>query len=528
LNNVLENNPNNIDALISLSSLKLIDKEFESAQQYADKVRELDPRNNQLDVLQSRIDFEKLRYEEEQLFTILNEGREFVIDGDCESALPYYEDYLAQADPNNVILKEYGDVLFCAGRYDEALYTYDDVLSYGYMYEASLNRAKLLYAMDDSLGAVNAFEELVKEEPLEFEPRMYLGDSYAKAAFYDSARAVYDTLLTWDLDSTETALVEQRIQWLPVKGVNAILATFPNYVGLAPAFNYYSDNISFRYSNFGARLELGVAQFLAIGASYFKHNLYGNRESLLDSILSIQQESGVFFTGRREFTSFKGHIFLTITDRFRAGAGFGTLNGPVGDSTPERDLFFRYENPDNFLFGANYINTDAALILYSPYLIDTRLRASFWGLDSYWQHKSGLRLSGHFDYIQVNDNNEGNNFWARIGRHFWDYIMAGYEYWYINWGYDSPYYYSPSNFESHSLWVDANLEERDYFNLFLGVKLGYIPANDFVLLTGELRGDYDLTERLTISGRLIAGSTSRDNTTYKYFSASFSAYWTIF
>ena len=528
LNNVLAAQPNNIEAMISMSSIMLVDQDFDAAQVYADQVREIDPNNTQLDVLQSRIDFERMRFEEEQLFLILNEGREFVIDGDCESALPYYEEYMSLAEPNSLILKEYGDVLFCAERYDEALSTYDDVLYQGYMYEAALNRAKVLYALDDSLGAVLAFQELVEEEPYEFEPRLYLGDSYAKATYYDSARAVYDTLMTWDLDSTEFAMVEQRIDWLPVRGVNAILSTIPNYVGLAPSFYYYSDNISFRYSNFGGRLELGVVQFMSLGISFYKHNLYANRESLLDSILTIQQESGDFFTGRREFTSFKGHIFLTITERFRAGAGFGTLSGPAGDSTPENDLFLRYENPDVFLFGANYINSDAALILYSPYLIDTRLRASYWGLDGYWQHKSGLRLSGHFDYIQVNDNNEGNNFWFRIGRHFWDYIMAGYEYWYANWGYDSPFYYSPSNFESHSLWIDGNLEESEEFNLFLGFKIGYIPASDFVLLAGELRGDYKLLENLTLNGRLTAGSTSRDNSTYKYFSASFSAYWTIF
>jgi len=272
----------------------------------------------------------------------------------------------------------------------------------------------------------------------------------------------------------------------------------------------------------------GVVQFLSLGVSFYRHNLNANRESLLDSILTIQQEYGDFFTGSRQFTSFKGHIFLTITENFRAGAGFGTLSGPAADSTPERDLFFRYEVEDNLMFAANYINTDAALILLSPYLIDTRLRSSYWGIDGYWQHKSGLRITSHFDYIQVNDNNEGNNFWFRIGRHFWDYMMAGYEYWYTNWGYDSPFYYSPSNYESHSLWIDAQLEESDEFNLFLGFKLGYIPSSDFVILAGEIRGDYQLLENLTLNGRLAAGSTARDNSTYKYFSTNWSIYWTIF
>jgi len=528
LNNVLEKEPNNVEALISMSSLNLIDKDYDAAQEKADKVRELDPSNDQLDVLQSRIDFEKMRFEEEQLYKILNEGRELVIDGNCEEALPFYEEYMSEAEPNSLIQKEYGDVQFCAGNYEDALTQYDDVLSQGYNYDAALNRGKVLYAMGDSLAAIESFRGLVEEEPEEFEPRLYLGDSYAKATYYDSARAVYDTLLTWDLDSTETAMVQQRIEWLPVKGINAILSTFPNYVGLSPSFNYYSDNLSFRYSNFGVRMELGIAQFLAFGVSYSKHNLYANRESLLDSILTIQSENGDYFTGRRTFTSFKGHIYLTMTEKFRAGAGFGTLNGPNADSTPERDMFIRYENKDVFMIGANYLNTDAAIVLYSPYLIDTRMRASYWGIDGYYQHKSGLRLQSHFDYIQVNDGNEGNNFWIRIGKHFLDYFKAGYEYWFINWGYDSPYYYSPSNFESHSFWFEADLEDSEEFKLYLDGKMGYIPQSDFVLLQGGIRGDYNPFERLTITGRLGAGTTSRDNSTYKFFSASLSAYWTVF
>lgn len=527
LENVIEARPENIEALIALGSLMLIDRDYDQAQVYADRAKEINPNYNQIAVLQSRIDFERLRAEEERLYEILNQGRELVMDDDCVGALPYYEDYLSQAEPNNLILKEYGDVQFCAGYYEQALSTYDEVLSYGYMYEASLNRAKVLYALGDSLAAVEAFRGLVEEEPLEFEPRLYLGDSYAKAEFYDSARAVYDTLLTWDLDSTEISMVEQRLDWLPITGLNAILATFPNYVGLAPDLSFYSDNLSFRFSKYGARLELGLVQWLALGMSFYKTHLNAKASSLNDSILTIQMENGDFFTGSRTFTTFKGHVFLTLTDHFRAGTAFGTINS-TGETLNESELYITYEQKDHFRLNGYYLNTDAAVVLYSPYLIDTRLSASLLSFDGYYQHKSGLRLSTNFQYISVSDDNAGNNLELRLGRYFYEYLRAGYEYFYRNWRYDSPYYYSPANYESHSLWFDADLEKSEEFDFYLGGQFGYIPADDFILLQGRANAVYRPMDNLILSGQISVGSTSRDRSSYKFVSGQISAYWTLF
>lgn len=528
LENVLAKRPNNSEAHMALASLLVTQKDFEEAQKQADIAKKLSPKNHQNEVLQSRIDFEKLRAQEEKLYEILNEGREKVIDGDCEGALPLYEEYLSKAEPNDLITKEYGDVLFCANKYDDALTSYDEVLDNAYNYAAALNRGKVLYAMGDSLTAINAFRQLVKKEPEEFEPRLYLADSYAKASFSDSARTIYDSLLTWDIDSTEIAMVNQRIGWLPVTGINAILSTFPNYIGIAPSFTYYADNISFKYSNIGARLELGFTEFLSFGVSYHRHTLSANRESLNDSLLTRQANTGVFFTGDRKFTTFKGHVFITLSRRFKFGGGFGSINSSDGLNEIDNDFFIHYEKKDLFSIAANYMRTDAAIVLYSPYLIDTRLTARFWGLDGYYQHKSGMKLSSHFDYIRVTDGNEGNNFWVRLGKYFYDYLSSGYEYSYSNWSYDSPSYYSPNNFESHSIWLDAELEDSKEFKLNIGGKIGYIPSSSFLILNGFISGVYRPDSRLIISGRLSAGSTAQNNSSYKSFSATLSAYWTIY
>ena len=506
LENVLAQKPNNSEAHIAMASLLISEKDFEEAQKNADIAKKLSPKNHQNEVLQSRIDFEKMRAEEEKLYSILNEGREKVIEGDCAAALPFYEEYLSKAEPNDLITKEYGDALFCANQYDNALTTYEEVLANGYNYAAALNRGKVLYAMGDSLASIQAFHKLVNKEPEEFDPRLYLGDSYAKASFSDSARAVYDSLLTWDLDSTEIAMVNQRIGWLPLTGIDAILSTFPNYIGFAPSFTYYADNISFKYSNIGARMDLGITNFLSAGVSFFRHTLSANRNSLNDSLLNRQANTGVTFTGNRTFTTFKGIVTVSLSKKFRFGGGFGSLNSSDGLNETDNDFFIHYEDKHVFSIAANYMNTDAAIVLYSPYLIDTRMMAKFWGLDGYYQHASGLKLTSHFDYIKVTDGNEGNNFWVRLGKYFYDNLSAGYEYYYSIWAYDSPAYYSPLSYESHSIWIDAELENGKEIKLNLGGKIGYITSDSFLILDGFISGNYRPYSRLLISGRLEASS----------------------
>jgi len=524
LDNVLAKEPENIDALIAMGSLKLLDNDFEAAQTYADQAKELDPNNGEVIKLEQNIAFQKLRYEEEQLFKILNQGRDLVIEGDYEGAIPYYEDYLAQAEPNNLILKEYGDVLFGAGRLQEAKDVYDQVLQSGYYYEAELQRAKVAYALDDTTTAIGMFKSLVKNEPYEFEPRLYLGDSYSKAKQWEYARNQYDTLLTWDdLDSTEIEMIELRKGYLPVTGLAAIFETFPNYIGLAPQGTFYSDNLSFRFWQLGARMELGFTYWLTFGVSYFRTQMNANASSLDEDIVSTY-----YFTGDKSFTTFKGHLFLRFIDNVTIGAGFGQVNVNGFETRDESDALISFERKDTVALNFQYLNTDAAKVLYSPYLIDNRLFTTYYRIGGYLNHRTGFHFSGYFSYLTVSDGNEGNDLQLRIGRRFVPEVIAGYEYFYSNYKYDADYYYSPNNFESHSLFIDSYLEKKEHLEVKLGGKIGIVPASNFLLLSGYLNVAYKISERLNIDGRLSLGSTSRDNASYKYIQGQLSAYWTIY
>ena len=524
LNNILSADSSNIDGLIAMSSLELHDNNFDEARRLAAKAKGIDPNNDEVVKLEQNIEFQELRYQEEQLFTILNQGRELAMDRDFEGALPYYEDYLSKAEPNNLILKEYGDVLFGAGRLQEAKDVYERVLNDGYFYEAALQNAKVTYAMDDSLEAVKLFRDLVKEEPYEFEPKLYLGDSYAKADMYDSARTVYNELLERDdLDSTEISMIQQRKGWLPVTGLSAIFDTFPNYIGFAPSASFYSDDLSFRFMQAGGRLELGITYWLSGGISFSRTHMTASEASLDSATLA-----NYYFVGDNDFTTFKGHIFLRFIKNAVIGVNFGQVNVGGAETRDETEAFFNYEKKDTIKVNFQYLNTDGAMVLYSPYLIDNRLYTTYYRFDGYYNHKRGMHFSGYFSYLKNTDGNEGNDFQLRIGRKFQPDLIVGYEYFYSNYKYDVDLYYSPTNFESHALFLDSYLEDQEDLQVTMGGKIGFVPASDFLLLSAYVNASWKLSPTLSLDGRVSVGSTSRDSASYKYVSGQISAYWNIY
>lgn len=524
LNNVLKARPRDLEANIGMASLKLKEQDYEAAQAYADIAKEIDPTDDDVITLQSNIDWQLLRAEEEKLFAILEQGRTRVMDEDCAGALQYYEDYLSKAEPNVLIFKEYGDVLFCAKDYQKALETYNDVLQQGYNYDALMQRAKLYYAMGDSINAVKAFKEVVEEDPDEFEAQLYLADSYAKLGHPDSARTIYNTLLDdWTLDSTQVEMVELRKSWLPITGLAAILETFPNYIGVAPYVQYYADNISFRLFSIGSRLDLGVTNYLTFGLQFGRTNMQAKPESLDEEVISRYN-----FIGNKTFTTFKGNFTTRLAKDFNIGAGFGTTNARGILPRMEKDAYIRYEKRDTISLAVVYQHSDAALILYSPYLIDIRHYASLFRFAGYYVHHKGLKISSSFQYINITDDNEGNDFVLRLGAYTQRDLSMGYEYYFTTYKYKSDYYYSPINFESHGVWVDYDLEQKDYLRVTLSSKIGYIPYNNFIMLGGQLDFYYQPITNLLLNGRIGLSLTSRDNSSYRSFSGQITAYWTVY
>ncbi|MDQ7816154.1 MAG: tetratricopeptide repeat protein [Melioribacteraceae bacterium] len=524
LENVLRKRPNDLSALISISSLKLLDRNYEAAQWYADKAKEIDPINDDVIKLQSDIDWQRLRAEEEKLYAILEDGRRRVLDDDCPDALLYYEDYLAKAEPNVLILKEYGDVLFCAKEYEQAIGTYNEVLAQGYNYDAAMQRAKVYYAIEDTLASIREFKALAKEDSTDFEAQLYLGDSYARAAIHDSARAIYNMLLDdWELDSTQVRLVELRKGFLPVTGLRAIFENLPSFLAAAPTAQFFSDNAGFNLFTAGSRLNAGITNYFTLGVSFIRTRLKATENILDPDIISTYN-----YSGNISFNTFKVHGTLNLARDLIMGFGLGQSSARGNIFRDEKDAFIRFERKDTISLSLTYQASDAVLILYSPYLIDNRDEAKLFRLDGSYRHRNGVKVSGYFQYVIVGNNNEGNDLNLRLGKYFYKDLAIGYEYNYTNYKFKSSLYYSPNNFESHCIWIDNELERRKDLSVTLGGKIGITLHTKILVLGAYLDVKHQMSNNLLLSGQISASSTSREESSYRSFSAVFSIYWTFY
>ncbi len=525
LNEILKKRPNDFDALLAMGSLRILQQDPDGAEEFAKRAEKIKPDNDDLAELQNQIDLLRQRLEQEKLLELLNEGRQYVADSNCAEALPYYEEYLEKAQANDLIKKEYGDILFCAGDYEQALNVYDEVLQDGYWYDAALQKAKVLFRMGDSLQAVQAFKEVVENDSAEFEPRLYLGDAYIKIGEYDSALAVYDTLMTWDLDSTQLAMVKMRYDWVPVTGLKGFLKTFPASISFAPNAAFYSDNIDFLMTNFGGRLDFGALSWLSFGVGLQR--------------FALKSEYNY-----RSFALFNGGAFVRCCENLSASFLFGSLATAGYTSVPDYEINVRYKYKEKLDVGGYYISRDAGLILYSPGLINIdrdRLSVAMYRLNWHYKHDTGFMIYGYFSYLTITDGNEGNYFMLRLGKKFGDFTTGGYEYYFANFKYDMslyknpdfaetghPYYYSPQEFITHSFWADYKLEEGDDWDVLLGGKLGYAPASAFIIFEGYGKVEYRPFERLIITAQLNAGNSLREIEGYRSVSGVLSAYWTFY
>ncbi|MFA6025171.1 MAG: tetratricopeptide repeat protein, partial [Ignavibacteriaceae bacterium] len=231
LNNYLGKNPKSMEALLGLGALYLQKRDFPKSEQYTNTAYGIDSTNEAVTQLMASIEFSKMREEQERLFSVLNEGRNFYYEGKCAEALPKYEAFLSKTENANVYQKEFADVQSCAKNYSTAISIYDQLLNQNYDFDVALARANAYYYSGDSINALNEFKKLSTEQPENADVKILLGDSYAKNRMYSQAEEIYTALLDSTTDSTQITILNQRLGWLPPTGLSSFFASFPNYIG---------------------------------------------------------------------------------------------------------------------------------------------------------------------------------------------------------------------------------------------------------------------------------------------------------
>ncbi|MBA4405785.1 hypothetical protein C0389_00780 [bacterium] len=346
--------------------------------------------------------------------------------------------------------------------------------------------------------------------------KLYLADSYVEDERYGEAENVYDCILDETNDSTDIRLINQRLSWLPPSGLGRgfnSVKTFINFllptnISLAPFSSYYRDNQKFQLWSFGARLDAGFIGFLSIGASW-------SRTNITNSII------------KREFEQVKGLAGIYFSKYLSMSGSYGIFNTFEESDRSIGDIIMKYEQPDVLSLQFSYESNDARMILYSPSLIPSRMNANYYRVNISYNYNNILKITANYNYFNLGDRNEGNDVLLRLGKRFIENGIFGYEYYYSDFSFISSLYYSPQNFESHSIWTEWNWLYKNY-KIRAGGKIGYVPSADYII--SEIYGEvsYNLIANLIITGRLGYGNSFRYDSTYKSYSASFSGYWSVF
>ncbi len=534
LERVLDAEPNNINAIITLGTLNFQQQEYEIAQSYNERARAINPDNPDVQQLNSMLELHFIREEENKKLEKLEEGRTLAMNGEYDEAIPYYEEYFRNAVPTVDLKYELADVYVGAERYDDAINIYDEALSESYELEMDKQRAKILYWNGDSSRALEEFERLAVEDPEDMEIQLYLGDSYSKMEMYDSARVVYNNML--DEGSVDTEIIEQRLGWLParpedenifVKGIRYFGTYFLSYMVIQPVSYVFADDLNFEYKYWGGNLETSFFPYFSGGVLWLRGNLANDY-------------------GNFNYTTFKGNLFFRPVEEdliFRFSYGEMYSPGIVETPIVEAGVKYDFEHKESYAWGfdLSYTRSDASTILYSPGLVFTRLTGELASFNGYYKFETNVQLNLRYQFIKTKSGttildagltnlpqNLGNNFIARIGRHFYPELLVGYEYYFSDFKYTLPVYYSPQDFNQHSLYAEWKVLKDIKWDILLAGKLGYIPQNDYIVreLSGHIYYNFTETFRVLLTG--FISSSYRDETGYTSGSISLSALWSIY
>lgn len=372
--------------------------------------------------------------------------------------------------------------------------------------------------------ANNLYKELLKENSDDEEliqdintRRIFLGDAYSLREEWRKADNIYDDILDRTRDTSEIRMLKQRIDWIPPYGLRKGLISignflgmfFPTNIGLTPFGNYYMDNQDLSFINYGFRADLGMFGFLSLGGTWARTRI--NTELL-----------------NREITSLKATASIYIAKGISLSGSYGTMN-TIGEHKKNiGDITFRIEEPEYYYITAYYENSDARLLLYSPTLINTRYKAELYRIAGSYTYRDAFRVSAQYGYYSLSDANYGNDFQFRLARKFFTDTYLGYEYYFSDFAFVSPLYYSPQDFDSHSLWGEYLLQPEKNLKIKMGGKIGYVTAADFILSEIYAEANYKLLEVLMLNGRIGLSNSFRYDTSYKSLSAYISAYLSIY
>ncbi len=524
LEEVIEAEPENVTALVTLGNYYYRRLNLEEAQKLVDRAQIISPENFELVRLASAIETQRIQNEKTLIWEKFEEGQKYFKEGKYEEAKPFYEEVIAFDSTPADIASEYAFINLKLGNYPRAIAIYDSLIQRSPSFELEKQRGMAyLYSEDYNKSAVE-FEKLAGEKPNDKEVQLYLGDSYANLKRYQEARKIYKKLVPTAPEEFE---IEDRLGNLPPESgtfryfMNSFTSDIFSYLKINPLGYFYTDNLDFNYMNGGVSAETNLNFAIAIGGEYNRGILSNGDRSL-----------GVI--------NAKGYISVKAGDRTSFGFGYGKLNIKDWGEQPVIDAFIKYDNNEFLAAKINYSMTDGVFVLLSKDLIDNRIKTHSIDFESNIRYEDKLKLSlsyhliltessvvfydGQFQYLK---SNVGNYFSGRLGKSFNQGLWLGYEYSYADFKHILPIYYTPNEYSSHSIWAEWEMPKDLEWEITIGGRVGYVPLYDYILREGEIKILYKMTSnfRLGITGKI--GDNVRYNSTYKSGSINLNADWRL-
>lgn len=508
LNKVLNKDSKNVQALISLAILSYQTQKFTASENLITQIDKIDPTNADAKELKYNLFIQKKQFEDTQLFNLLQNARNSLTEKKCEEAITLFKEYLSKVPDNEKVYFELANAYVCANDYSNAIKVYTLFIDRKYDYDLIKQRAKWYFWKGDSLNALKEFKSLYALNKDDAEVRLFLGDSYFKMKDYSNAKKMYSELLT---DSPSSMLVKTRLNWLPQDSeldgsFSSFISNFPSYTLFTPEAYYFKDNLSFKYNLQGLRAELGFTKFISIGGSIYRGDVSS------DSV-------------KENFYTITGNLAVIPTKLITAMFSFGQTKYLNNQKQNVSEVSLKSEIKDRYSLVGRYRSSDAAQTLYSPFLIGSDLRVTDYSLEGLYNTPTQMVLSGQYSFKKISDDNKSNQLVLRIGRKFSSDFVAGYEYYNLSYDFETPLYYSPGKFESHSLWGDYNIIRDEVMDISIGGKIGLVPNNDLLIKEFNSKLSLKLFESFTLQGQLVISENVREQVNYRSTSISIIVFW---
>jgi tetratricopeptide (TPR) repeat protein len=508
LEKVLKKDSKNLQALVSLAILSYQTKKFPESENYIAQIEKIDPTNTDAKELKYNLFLQKKQFEDDQLFNLLQKARNSLSEKKCEEAVILFKEYLTKVPDNEKVYFELANAHVCANDYSNAIKIYTSLIDKKYDYDLVKQRAKWYYWKGDSLNALKEFKSLYALNKDDAEVKLFLGDSYFNMKDYSNAKKIYSELLD---EAPSSMLIRSRLSWLPQDAeldgsFSSFISNFPTYSLLTPEAYYFKDNLNFKYNLQGMRLELGFSKFVSIGGSLYRGNVSSD-------------------SARENFYTMTGNLSVVPTKLVIATFSFGQTKYLNKHRQNIAQVALRSEIKDRYSLIGEYRLSDAAQTLYSPFLVDTNLNVTDYSVEGSYYTPTQMILSGQYSFKKISDENKSNELNLRIGRKFSSDFAAGYEYYNLSYDFETPLYYSPNRFESHSLWGDYNFIHDDAISISIGGKVGIVADSDLLIKEFNSKLSLKFFDSLTLQGQLVFSENARQQVNYRSTSISVLVFW---